>query len=99
MKECSPLTMCHMSPVTCHVSSVMCHMSPFTCHMFFFVCFYYTGGARRLRVSCRWGLPRLVQKMPQRRQLLALLMEALRASMIIQISEESCQARFFLLLT
>ena len=33
LRECSPLTMCHMSQVTCHISGVMCQVSHIRCHV------------------------------------------------------------------
>ena len=53
LRECSLLTMCHMSCVTCHMSHVSCQISSVKCHYFFL----QSCGASRGRVCYQWGLP------------------------------------------
>ena len=58
LRECSSLTMCHMSHAMFQVSHVRCHMS-FFCFLLLFY-FGHSGGASPWRVCYQWGLPRLV---------------------------------------
>ena len=59
MREFSPPSMCHMSPVSCHVLHVKYHVSHVMCHMSNFI-FGESIKASGWKVCYQQGQPRLV---------------------------------------